>query len=366
MSMNKPSPRLAILRAQLAAKAADESFARALYSYSAQNQRTLRALPPLADSLPLPPSYWDDLEHWLKTLAPAKPAAPQPCKAPSTRPISSAWRFASDVPVSERVGLWHIWTGEGSDTPSPARADFYFNGTDSVYRVAAPGVRSGDPYDESKYTTAEPADDVWHSEAPSVPGVYIASEERCRDVLSYWDGSKWHCGAGNVGDARVQMPRGAYPVEWLRLIEADAPAARLASTSSAVDGAALIGFDRSAAPGVAKLTHSVCIKAHNYASFVDYPVGAVIPVCHESIPIYRQCWLPCDKDGFIPHTPTADSVCPVPAGVHFETLLFGGAAWLRPDRTVDGGYGGTGDCNCIKWDAGTSVIAWRPIAKDAS
>lgn len=89
MPLNKPSPRLAILRAQLAAKAADEAFARALYSYSAQNPRTLRALPPLADSLPLPPSYWDDLEHWLKTLAPAKPAAPtqQPAQKASTHSV---------------------------------------------------------------------------------------------------------------------------------------------------------------------------------------------------------------------------------------------------------------------------------------
>ena len=31
--------------------------------------------------LPLPPSYWDDLEHWLKTLAPAA--------KPATVPIAS-------------------------------------------------------------------------------------------------------------------------------------------------------------------------------------------------------------------------------------------------------------------------------------
>lgn len=365
MSMNKPSPRLAILRAQLADKAADESFARALYSYSAQNPRTLRALPPLADSLPLPPSYWDDLEHWLKTLAPAKPAAPQPCKAPA----ASGWRLGSDVPEHERVGLWHVQIYCGGGSPARQAHTLRFDSTSS-YRPAAPGTKEGDPYDESKYTTAEPAADVWHPEAPSVPGVYIACHANQTERphhYAHWSASGWtitYCTSEKAATSRIMSDEDDFL--WLRLIEADAPAARLASTSSAVDGAALIGFDRSAAPGVAKLTHSVCIKAHNYASFVDYPVGAVIPVCHESIPIYRQCWLPCDKDGFIPHTPTADSVCPVPAGVHFETLLFGGAAWLRPDRTVDGGYGGTGDCNCIKWDAGTSVIAWRPIAKDAS
>lgn len=294
--------------------------------------------------LPLPPSYDEDLEHWLKTLAPAKPASPKP----------------------------------------------------------------------------EPTADVWHSEAPSVPGVYIASADRSKDVLSYWDGSKWHCGVGNAGDARKQTPRKYFPVEWLRLIEADAPAkplpsassfapgdrivitrgddhyfftgdtgtvvavdsdgdlqvrfdsnsrakkgcawfvrptraARLAPTSSAADGAALVG---------AKLKHSVCIKAHNYASFVDYPVGAVIPVRHESIPRYRECWLPCVEDGWIPHTPTADSVCPVPDGVRFEARYGDGTPVDDTESTKHG------DC-IILWRATTGsapcndIVAWRPIAKDA-
>lgn len=281
MQLNKPNPRLDILRFDAYVKAMGEELARIEYAESAQNPRVSRAAPPDADSLPLPPSYWDDLEHWLKTLAPAKPAA------------------------------------------------------------------TGDAYVSAKQP--EPSADVWHSEAPSVAGVYIAAAyDLSVTQRRYWNGCGWSQNWEVTDEASYAARRRGNAsctsdIQWLRLIEADAPAQEKP----------------------AKLTHSVCIKAHHGFSGVHWSVGSVATFlpAHAMVP---ECWRACDADGWIPHTPTANSVCPVPAGVHFETLLFGGFTVLRPTRTVDGGYGGTGDCNCIKWDTGTSVIAWRPIAKDAS
>lgn len=271
MTLNRPNPRLAILRAQLAAKAEAEQLQRDTMRLMALAPIRCKAPAPDAATLPLPPSYWDDMEEmWpasAETLAPAKPAAKQP----------------------------------------------------------------------------EPSSDVWHSEAPSVVGVYIASADRCTGVISYWNGSKWHIGAGNVRDARRMPPRTTFAVEWFRLIEADAPtdlAARLASTSGAADGAALIGFDRSAAPGVAKLTHSVCIKAHG-----GWKVGQV-RVTDAAFP---ECFVPCDKDGWIPHTPTADSTCPVPDGMEFEVKRNDGFP-VQDGTTI------------LHWAKGSAICAWRPIA----
>lgn len=65
-----------------------------------------------------------------------------------------------------------------------------------------------------------------------------------------------------------------------------------------------------------------------------------------------QYWEQCDADGWIPHVPTADSVCPVPGDVEFDIILCDGQR----------GPGGRGDCNMIKWDTGTSVVGWRPAA----
>lgn len=273
MPLNKPSPRLAILRAQFAAKAADEEFARALYSYSAQNPRTLRALPPLADSMPLPPSYDEDLEHWLQTLAPAKPAA------------------------------------------------------------------TGDAYVSAKQT--EPAAEVWHSETPSVAGVYIASADRCREVMSYWDGKKWHCGAGNPSDARKKEPRNSFPIEWLRLIEADKPTQQPAQKAST--------------------RHVVCIKSHICeVTDIIVAVGQVAPAMGVHEMQQPVSWLPCDESGWVTHVPTADAVCPVPEGVDHKTK-----------RRCGDIFGS--DCSTsLAWQLGNEerrvpheddIIAWRPIAQ---
>lgn len=77
MTLNRPNPRLQILRAQLAAEADAVRMQRASYKISNAIGCSCPVPAPDADSLPLPPDYWSDLEHWLKTLAPAKPDAKQ-------------------------------------------------------------------------------------------------------------------------------------------------------------------------------------------------------------------------------------------------------------------------------------------------
>lgn len=115
-----------------------------------------------------------------------------------------------------------------------------------------------------------------------------------------------------------------------------------------------LGATGKAAPAAA--THSVCIKAHHYLAGAMNHVGDVL----EYEPASRhvpECWLPCDKDGWVTHVPTADSGCPVPSGVKFETLrrsgdvcLFGETppyAWelgFRHSRTASPG----------------DIVAWRP------
>lgn len=234
----------------------------------------------MPSDLPLPPSYWDDLEHWLKTLAPAKPAAPKPCQEPA-RPAATVWRTGPMIQSRERIGLWHVRHGERSGSSARHANDLRFDF--SEYRPAAPGTKEGDPYDESKYATA---------------------------------------------DLTV----------------------RLASTSSAADGAALVG---------AKLTHSVCIKAHGFA---DWHVGEIWP-CHADLFSHPDNWRACDAAGWIPHHPTADSVCPVPDGVRFEARYGDGTPVASTESTRR-------EC-VLLWkrtdgsDPTNDIVAWRPIAKAA-
>ena len=133
-------------------------------------RRSGRAVLP-AD-LPLPPSYWDDLEHWLKTLSPAKPAKLSGDFAVLLTP--------SGVAICDSTGTGYVSAKQ-----------------------------------------PEPAADVWHSEAPVVPGVYIASCNRDNGVMSYWDGKLWHVGSGSLRQVRSTPYRTGQNVEWLRLIEAD-------------------------------------------------------------------------------------------------------------------------------------------------
>lgn len=234
--------------------------------------------------LPMPPSYWDDLDHWLKTLAPAKPAAEQP----------------------------------------------------------------------------EPAADVWHSEAPSVAGVYETRPESCdasKARLRWWDGSAWHMNhdstTASIDDVRKTGVRNGSPLGqllWRRLIEADKPAQQPAQKAS---------------------THSVCIKAYVGATGFAYEVGYVCLVPFDEIQRIggdkKQHWLPCDESGWVTHVPTADAVCPVPAGVAFEVRLRD-HGMLCPSSN-EGLRNALGVCWWRKGlhnraiECNADIIAWRPIAQ---
>lgn len=213
---------------------------------------------------PLPPSYWSDLEHWLKTLAPAKPAEVKP--APS-----DAWAPA----IGDRIMI-----NEGVD-----RAGFYF---------------------------------------PGDTGIIIGIDHDF-DLKVKFDASS----KAKVSNFWYVNPKNA----------------RLASTSSA-DGAALV---------VEKMKHSVCIKAHGFAEWV---VGEVMPGGTAKW-AHPENWRACTPEGWVPHTPTADSMCPVPDGVAYEALrrsgtitLFGGV----PDNAWQIGF---------KYDRSPvpgDVVAWRPIS----
>lgn len=106
------------------------------------------------------------------------------------------------------------------------------------------------------------------------------------------------------------------------------------------------------------LRHMVCVR-----SSIGAPVGRVYDKQTHQLALemiasnarvgsdYRLC----DSEGWIPHVPTADSGCPVPQGVEFSVKLYDG-------QTSPGGHGG---CTMIKWNSGTSVVAWHPTGSAA-
>ena len=207
MQMNRPSPRLAILRAQLAAEQFGALCQRAEYIISAEQPRCRPAPPPDADSLPLPPDYWSELERWTKTLTP--PAA-------------------SMTPVLDKL-----------------------------------------------------------------------------------------CGP--------------------------------ADPSNAAQGAA---------PAAAVTRYCVCVEEHEF-EHVLWLVGDVRKECAADECRRPAAWRDCDKDGWIPHVPQADSVCPVPEGAWFEARYGDGSPVACTESTRR-------DC-AILWkrtngsDPSSDIVAWRPV-----
>lgn len=331
--LNKPSPRLAILRAQLAAEADAIRIQRASYKISNAVGCSCPVPAPDADSLPLPPDYWSDLEHWLKTLAPAKPAAEQPAKSQD----ASGWRRGPRVPYGERLGLWHVRAvADDKDVSNASDAVRLGFVTGCEYRPAVSGAAVGDPYDESKYTSAaqhpEPTADVWHSEAPSVAGVYqcLTDVLHVGEWYSHYDGQSWSglsARSSGLSKADHRNRIVTKTCKWLRLIEADKPAQQPAQKAS---------------------THSVCIKARKSHGF-NRDIGTVLPLPPHcmSRPEY---WLPCDESGWVTHVPTADAVCPVPDGMKYQARLANGEIGVHCGWTD-------------KPHPERRIIAWRPIAQ---
>lgn len=68
-------------------------------------------------------------------------------------PAISDWRPGDQVPEGERTGLWHsAFDSEGAGAGGARGHMGFYKGV--FYRPAAPGVREGEAYDESKYGVA--------------------------------------------------------------------------------------------------------------------------------------------------------------------------------------------------------------------
>lgn len=126
-------------------------------------------------------------------------------------------------------------------------------------------------------TKAEPEAEVWHTEVPTVAGVYLTRllEPGGRTGPRWFDGTFYHALGGDGNDPRKCTCYGNNrDIQWLRLIKADTPAP---------------AAQESEKPSVFR------------SSPLVWRIGSMAFVC--------------DADGWISHTPTADAVCPVPAGV---------------------------------------------------
>jgi len=102
MRLNKPSPRLEILRTQLALRSLSLQCDRMMYASSAQNPRMSRAPMPVAADLPLPPSYDEDLAEWLRERAAPESGG---SSAPPEQPSVAAPRIPYSVCVKEYYGI---------------------------------------------------------------------------------------------------------------------------------------------------------------------------------------------------------------------------------------------------------------------
>ncbi len=124
-------------------------------------------------------------------------------------------------------GLWHFRNRD--ESAMGGARDARTLGFDVIgwaaYRPAAPGTKEGDPYDESRYVARAP--DVWHTEAPTVAGVYATEIPICcapGTFTRHWNGVRWTSPISyrsNV-DVRKLEHHVDYPVSWHHLIEADA------------------------------------------------------------------------------------------------------------------------------------------------
>lgn len=175
-------------------------------------------------------------------------------------------------------------------------------------------------------TKTEPEAEVWHTEAPTVAGVYLTRllEPGGRTGPRWFDGTFYHALGGDGIDPRKCMCYGNNrDIQWSRLLEADTPA-----------------------PAAQESEYLVCIKGSKWLKVgqIAHQVGGGFD---------PEYWARCDSEGWIPHQPTADAVCPVPDHVNFEIKIPG----TRPEAWP----GGRGNCNTINWGRGTSLTAWRPI-----
>lgn len=196
----------------------------------------------------------------------------------------------------------------------------------------------------------EPAADVWHSEAPSVAGVYEtrinnAFGVRQDDGPRHFDLVNWSVTLTHQGRIveHKKITTAFFrndEIEWLRLIEAD-PAKPVRQTTAA---------------------HKVCIRPYTTSRGCEWSIGQLSWGAADDFESPNN-WLPSDKDGWVTHEPRADSVCPVPAGLEYAYRLRNGKE-------------ATGNVNPACWRLGLvsdgntkpssiDVVAWRPTGAAA-
>jgi hypothetical protein len=135
---------------------------------------------------------------------------------------------------------------------------------------------------------------------------------------------------------------------------------RLADSSSASQGDAyVIAKQTGPAAKQGQATHLVCVHGHKcHLGGEVINVGMIVTAprkSHYEEMQHPECWLPCDKDGWVSHTPTAGSVCPVPVGVTAEAKWRKGL--IACARTV-GTWGSFHNATC-------EIVAWRPTGAAA-
>lgn len=235
-------------------------------------------------------------------------------------------------------------------TLDQAQSDAYWQWQNEVHGGApekAPERRYYEQQPDGSVHDVEPAPaEVWHSEAPTVPGLYVVAYEGGRSPSAYrdepayarWFGSKWSGWSSNIGCTK-HVPTELEWI-WLRLVEAE-PAEPVQQ---------------------AQAKHKVCIRSYTTSRGCAWDIGQLSWGDADDFESPNN-WLPCDRGGWVTHLHTADSVCPVPNGVRFEVRQRNGT--VRDDegarhihslwKTVPG--------DTLEFAA--DFVAWRPTGTAA-
>jgi hypothetical protein len=321
MPLNKPSPRLALLREQLAMEKFSQQNAREMYAHSAANPRTTHHYHPdynadLADMWPAARDgmhLYSNRQEYDQALQALRTSGHGIAPAPKSYIdfTESQW---SGCP---KVGM--IGVGDGD-------ANYVVYGGGSYINGATKGTAAFES--RQKYcawldgmSTTQPRASAWRL------GRDIPASER----VGQQPVAPWAVLGVNQSD-KYDESRYTTPIVGKHAV---------IYPSSAYAG--------SAASAGQKLTHSVCIKEYMPH---DFHVGDVL----DGLPHVRffpENWRACDPDGWIPHIPTPNRACPVPAGVMYQDVL------------ADGEVGESGDNHC-NWSTQPEperrIVAWRPVA----
>jgi len=126
--------------------------------------------------------------------------------------------------------------------------------------------------------------------------------------------------------------------------------ARLADAGGAASAAALAGVKADTG-----MRHLVCVHGGSPAGYVYTCESADAAI--RMLTMHGSDWRLCDADGWIQHTPAADSTCPVPNGVRYQYRLANGGV---------GEYRGKPPFWSTFPAPRARIVAWRPVAGGAA